>query len=303
MSSKLLDMLAKKSAAIKGATGNREKPIAPAAGVNRYRILPSWRKNADGTRALDEQFFHDFGQHFIKAVGETKPKAVYVCLSKTFGMECPVCNKIEEAKVQSHDDDVINALNEARSGARVMFNVLAVESGEPNTPKILALPPSVASQIFDTIGEWGAEALDLTAGRDFIIERNGTGLATKYAVRVAPKASAVPASVLDKLHNLDEWVKQESEEQQRRAIASVSAVAGLLAAPAGLTTGARPSAASKPTHDFGSSDMDDDALRAVEAASVDATTEAPWGAAAEPAAEPAVAVGEDVDLDALLGGL
>lgn len=295
MSAKLLALLAKKSSEIKGASGNREKVISPASGANRYRILPSWRKNPDGSRAIDDVFFHDFGQHFIKAVGETKPKAVYVCLSKTFGVECPVCDKLEEAINLSHDDDVVNTLKEGRASGRVLLNVLVVESGEPNTPKILSLPPSVASNIFDTIGEWGPEVLSLDKGRDFIIERNGTGLSTKYSVRVSPKESSIPASVLDKLHNLDEWVKQENEEQQRRAVASVSAVAGLLKAPAGMTTGSRPSSDSKPAYDMGSSDMDDDALRHVE------TRTFTPDAVAEPT--PVAAVDEEIDLDALLSGM
>lgn len=293
--SKLLEMLAKKSASIKGASGQREKAISPEAGVSRYRILPSWRKNADGTPALDEQFFHEFGQHFIKGVGETKPKAVYVCLEKTYGRDCPVCQKLADGIAASFDDDVINALKEAKAAGKVLFNVLLTESTDPHTPKILQVPPTVAAQIFDTIAEWGEEALSLDAGRDFIIERTGTGLSTKYAVRVAPKTSTVPASVLTKLHNLDEWVKQESDEQERRAIASVSAVAGLLAAPAGVTTGAA-RIASKPAMDMGRSDDDDDDLRAVEMAGATATT----------AAEPTVAAdssSDSEDLDALLADL
>lgn len=298
--SKLLEMLAKKSSAIKGASGQREKAISPAAGNNRYRILPSWRKDAAGNLIADEQFFHDFGQHFIKGVGETKPKAVYVCLEKTYGRDCPVCQKIADAVAASHDDDVINALKEAKAGGRVLFNVLETESTDPNTPKVLALPPTVAGQIFDTIADWGEEVLSLETGRDFIIERNGTGLATKYAVRVAPKATAVPAAVLTKLHNLDEWVKQESDEQERRALSSVSAVAGLLAAPAGLTTGGSrpaPAIASKPAMDMGGTDLDDDALREVEMAA-----SAPAASAAS-AAAPASAADAEVDLDDILAGL
>lgn len=292
--SKLLEMLAKKSSAIKGAIGNREKAVSPEAGVSRYRILPSWRKNADGTPALDEQFFHEFGQHFIKGVGETKPKAVYVCLEKTYGRDCPVCQKIADGISASFDDDVINALKEAKAAGKVLFNVLLTESTDPHTPKILQVPPTVAAQIFDTIAECGEETLSLDAGRDFIIERTGTGLSTKYAVRVAPKASVVPSSVMGKLHNLDEWVKQESDEQERRALASVSAVAGLLAAPAGVTTGARSLPASTPMVDMGNSDMDD-ALREVEMASVAATP-----AAASPAP---VTDDPTADLDKLLAGL
>ncbi len=299
--SKLLEMLAKKSASIKGASGQREKAISPEAGVSRYRILPSWRKNADGTPALDEQFFHEFGQHFIKGVGETKPKAVYVCLEKTYGRDCPVCQKLADGIAASYDDDVINALKEAKAAGKVLFNVLLTESTDPHTPKILQVPPTVAAQIFDTIAEWGEEALSLDAGRDFIIERTGTGLATKYAVRVAPKVSAVPASVMSKLHNLDEWVKQESEEQERRAIASVSAVAGLLSAPAGVTTGGRP--ASTPKLDMGAAEADtaDDDLRELEMASA-AASAAPAASSASTPAGAAVAADTD-DLDALLNDL
>ncbi|WP_199153499.1 hypothetical protein [Chromobacterium sp. ASV23] len=298
--SALLEMLAKRSAAIKGASGNREKAITPESGATRYRILPSWRKTADGNFDSQAEFFHEFGQHFIKGVGETKPKAVYLCLSKTYGRQCPVCDKLAEGIAKSYDDDVINALKEAKAQGKYLFNVLMPESGDPNTPKILALPPTVAQQIFDNITEWGEEMISLTGGRDVIIERTGTGLSTKYAVRVHPKTTDVPAAVMNKIHDLDEWVKQENDEQERRALASIGAVAGLLAAPAGITTGSAPKPASTPIADFGSADEDDDALRTLEMAAP-AAEGAPASAPAE--AAPAAAAGADVDLDALLATL
>jgi hypothetical protein len=62
--------------------------------------------------------------------------------------------------------------------------------------------------------------------------------------------------VFDKLNNLDEYVRQENEEQQRRALNAINNVAGLLPAVPD---------ADKPRTSFSTVDNDDAALRDVEA--------------------------------------
>src|SRR6185369_17798296 len=88
----LLEKIKQKKAAIQQSSGRREKTMKPTPGKSRWRILPTWRSNEA------EQFWHDFGQHFIKnAAGELQ--AVYVCLSKTYGDErpCEVCESLQHA--------------------------------------------------------------------------------------------------------------------------------------------------------------------------------------------------------------
>ena len=92
-------------------------------------------------------------------------------------------------------------------------------------------------QLVDIVEEWGASVLDPNDGKEIIINRDGKGLNTKYSAQISPKTYIVPPSALAKLNDIDAYVRQESDEQQRRAIAAVNGVAGLL--PAG-TSGDRP---------------------------------------------------------------
>lgn len=202
-----------------------KRTIKPLPGRNKYRILPTWRTTGDPV------FYHDFGQHFIKDTTDVL-KAVYMCVDKTFGHSCPVCDQIARGIMASKDDVTTKALKGAEASHRVLLNVLALDSDTPTEPQVLEVSPTVFTGILGLIEEWGVDMIDLDKGTDIIVNREGTGLLTKYTVQVAAKSNPVPASVMKKIENLDEFVAQESAAVAQKALASVSQVAGLLSMPA-----------------------------------------------------------------------
>lgn len=292
----LMDLLAAKKKALQA--NRRAKTVKPEDGRSRWRILPSWRK-PDAPNP--EQFWHDFGAHYIKdQSGELK--AIYICAEKTFGKPCSICSTVQHAIKNTHDDEMKNLLMESRSTGRVLLNATRPEGENPNEPVIMEVPPSVFEGMINIITEWGIGVLDLEKGMDFVIERSGKGKNTKYSIQIAAKSMPVDPSVMKKIQNLDEYVAQESEEMQQRALTSFREVAGLLAAPA---AGGAAAAASKSSMASMMIDGDDE-LAALEgagkAAPAASAASAPAGAAVGAAAI-AADVPLDAELDALLAGM
>lgn len=223
--SSLMDILRQK----KNAMSRGGKTIKPNPGRNRYRILPGWRP-ADEKGNVDPTFYHDFGQHYIKdTAGEMK--AVYMCVDKTYGRPCAICDHVSKAILSSPDDAVTKALEQAKSTQRILMNVLELDGEQPTTPQVLEIGPGIFGQIISLFDEWGEEMIDLASGQDIVISREGSGLSTKYTVQVASKSKPVDPSVMKKITNLDEFVAQESEEVARRALGAVSSVSGVLPVP------------------------------------------------------------------------
>lgn len=222
----LADLIKNKKAAL--SAGNRKKTAKIPDGTSRWRILPSWRK--DGS----EQFWHDFGQHFIKnSAGEMQ--AVYVCVDKTFGKPCVICDTVRAAVKSAADDATLNALKDAHAAGRILINAMHLDGPTPTEVQIAEIPPTVFDQILGIVQEWmdaGENPMDVKAGKDFLITRVGSGKNTKYSVQVGAKVTKVDAAaVMAKLNDLDAYVAMESSEQEQRALNSVRSVAGLIAAP------------------------------------------------------------------------
>ena len=265
-----------------------EKTVKLKAGKNRVRILPGWRKNGDPT------FFHDFGQHFIKDATDTL-QAVYLCANETYGTSCEICGALGSAAKGVSDDDTIAVLAKAKASRTILVNALMLDSDAPNTPVILELKHGVFGKLLEIIEEWSGSPLDPEKGQEIIMTREGTGLTTKYDAQIGPKIYKIPPATLTQLHDLDAYVKQESDEQKRKAIAAVNTVAGFLAAPASgvgdvpVTTASRLSApAAKPTPEF------EDVPDFTESTSTSSATSAP-------AASADIAL--DSELDDLLANL
>jgi len=231
--SALLALLNKKKQEMAASRRSRTAKL-PDAG-SRWRILGSWR-------GADQPFWHDFGQHYVKdAAGAMQ--AVYVCTEKTFGRPCVICDAVKQAIGGATDEGTMKLAGEAKSAARVLVNALQLDGKEPHKVEILELPPTVFELLIAICAEWeeAGETVLGASGKDIIINRTGTGKNTKYTAQVGAKTTAVPAGVCDKLHDLDEYVAQESTEAQTRALNSVRAIAGMLPAPSasGLPLAAR----------------------------------------------------------------
>lgn len=304
MSNALLELIAKKKADI-AAQSVRQRAANIPANTSEWRILPGWRGEAD------PQFWHDFGQHFVKDKAG-KVQAVYVCTDKTFGRPCQVCDAITSALHSVTDDETSKLVKEAVAGGRVLVNALHVDGPEPNKVQVLSLPPTVFAEIIELMNNWGKEGvniLSLAEGHDITFNKTGTGLNTRYTVSAKPRPRPVPDSIIGQLNNLDNYVAQESEEQARRAISSVRATAGLIGAPAPAAAALpKPSALAEmmvdddPTLDIGKTYVAPAAAPAATAAPavVDVAFEEVKTAPA--AAAPAASTG-DSELDSLLSEL
>lgn len=270
---KLMQLMKNKKAALK----QKAKTLKPNPGANRYVLLPGWRKGEEHV------WFHEFGQHFVKNAAD-EIQAVYPCLEATYGNPCPICEGLNRAMKATTDDETVELLKKAKAGQSFLFNVLALDSDDAGTPQILEVRKSVFGQIVDLIEEWGAAVFDPESPQIITINRDGKGLNTKYSVQISPKKHTLPSGVFSKINNLDEYVRQENEEQQRRALSAISSVAGLLPAAA--------AGADKPRTAASTIDSSDDDLRDLEMRN------------ASVAAKPSAAdIALDDELDDLLGDL
>jgi hypothetical protein len=225
----LLDLINAKKQQIDAGKRSNAKRIPD--GRSRLRILPSWR--TDGNQ-LDNQFWHDYGQHFIKQVGVNGIETVaatYICVDRTHGRACEVCKAIAEAAGSVNDDALSKLITSAKASARTLVNALHIDGSTPTVPEVFEFPPTVFEQFIGLMQLYlleGVNILSLQDGFDISIERTGKGLSTKYTVAAAPKSTAINADVLTKITDLDKYVAQENDTNKVRAITEIRNVAGLL---------------------------------------------------------------------------
>lgn len=223
----LRELLRKKKQSIEAASGRRGKTEKLPNGQSKWRILPSWRG------AGEYQFWHDFGQHFVKdEAGDLK--AVYVCVSKTYTRDCPICEMIEAAW-DATDDDGRAILKESIARGRVLVNAIRVDGDGDDSPVILELPPTVFEKVCDIglLDDYGDDFITLDKGVDITFTRSGKGMNTEYSVNAARKSRAIDPSVMKRIANLDDYVAQEYDEAKQKALASLKRTAGALPGVAG----------------------------------------------------------------------
>ena len=228
---KLMAMIASKKQSMKKVV----KPMKLLTGDNRIRLLPGWRSIDKTTGTVDVNadptFFHDFGQHFVKNAAK-ELKAIYICTTQTFGTPCEVCDSLAQAVKVAGDDATIKTIEEAKSRKSFLLNVQMLDSTEPNRPQILEVGFGIMSDLLNLLGETESAPLNVINGNVIKINRDGTGLNTKYTVGLALKnpttmlTTDVSAASLKLINDLDEYVKQESVERQRLAVAAVGGLVG-----------------------------------------------------------------------------
>lgn len=207
--------------------GNANRPEKISSEKNLIRILPSW----DGT--VEGDFHQYWGQHFIKDTAGNL-KAVYICTQTVFDEPCEVCNMIAQGAAATADEEILKALKEARSSNRVLVNALYLKGGKNDNPTTQPVVLELAPTVFDMIlaaaqayMEEDVNVFSLEEGVNFIVERTGTGFNTEYKVTPAPKSTKIDASVMDKVRNLRDWARQESETELNKAVTSVRVIAGV----------------------------------------------------------------------------
>lgn len=213
-------------AAIKGAkakhAGPKGKIVGLKEGKNRVRILP----NPDP----ELPFWHDLGVHWIKPEKNAKPMAVVGCHDHTYDKPCPICVAIDKAAKLTTDDDELEVIKEMTARKQVLVNALMRNGENPNDPVVLGLTSTTFSNLCSIIEEYAEEfgdVLDLKNGLDFVIERTGKGLDTKYSIMPAPKSEAVGKDVMSRIVDLKEFVSQEYFRNDTKALNAIAEITGV----------------------------------------------------------------------------
>jgi len=286
----ILDLVRQKQEKINSdkLRGMRTFKIPPGDTV--LRILPSWAGEG-------EQFWHDWGQHFIKVnPNQDKPDAVYMCAEKTYEKECAICSTVRQAMANTDDDKERTALKENLAQKKYLLNVLVrTDKGRENDVQVVEIGQTIFDSILALFSEWG-DITHLTDGTDIKVTRTGSGFDTKYTLMPTRTSAAVAEDVLTRLVDLNSMVKQESEEKLRMAMNKIGAVIGVLP-PAGAVPASRSLAAS-----LGSDDMDEIEDGDVLEIEVPKAVEPVVAKVAEPAlgADDAPFETDDEDIEALL---
>lgn len=224
-----------------------DKHDKPIAGKVEIRILPSWR-------GPGEDFWQDWGIHWVKNPGDDKAKAVHMCLAKTFGEPCPICDALDVASRTASDDLEIQAIKDSSASQRFLFNVINITKNGPDSdPVIFEVPMGLANEIFSIMGDFG-DITDLENGHNLIINGTGEGMKRKYSATPKKDPSKVSKAQAAKVANLDEHVQQQNQKKMMEAINAVNMITGVV----GSSSPAVSYDAPKKVSHMPSSDFDDD---------------------------------------------
>lgn len=211
------ELLAQKKRELKTKDAANIRPNKFADGQTTIVILPGWRG------AGDLQFWHDFGMHFVKH-GKGKFYA-HICMDKTFEKECDICAAIGQSISMSDDDDTIEALKQVNASQRYLVNAAQIKAGEVGDVEVYELPATVFEAIVDVMEEW--DDIIGEKARPLIVNREGSGLSTKYSVTPSPKTIRIPDEKLKAVIDLDAVVSQTNPTKMKQVISTIGAIAGI----------------------------------------------------------------------------
>lgn len=191
-------------------------------GVTAIRILPGWRKD-------DPTFFHDFGQTFIKDM-DKNVLAVIGDRRITYGEDDAVRSLIQKAQGDAITDAQREHYKEMLAKPRVLVNALILNDKEvdPNEPQVVDFSETQFDQIAEQIELAGIadEFLDLNEGFNLNVSKTGTGFKTKYTFSFERKPTAVDASVLENLIDIDAFIRSKFADTERAVNAIKSLTQG-----------------------------------------------------------------------------
>ena len=195
-----------------------EKPMTPKLGINKFVLLPGWNPQAP------ELFWREFGAHYIKDTSN-KVAGFYPCDEVIYGRECPVCQALANASRMTNDDATLDLIKQARAGRQFLVNAILIgENG--NNPVVFALSKTAFEQLMNVIGAWGQAIFDPANPQVIQIERTGTGFETRYNMTVTPEKFPLPADVMSKVKNLDDYVNQRTDAMAKKAVLGLAGLTG-----------------------------------------------------------------------------
>ena len=172
----------------------------PKEHSNLIRILPPY----SGEDWYKETWFH-FG------VGvDRKPIA---CARRLLDEACYICEKVDELR-KSEDPRDVELPTQIASRRRVFYNIIDLDDVESGV-QIFSSGVTIFKELLMYVADpdWG-DITDPEEGYDIVIEREGTGIDTKYTVRAKKNpTSLIDPGLLDELRDLDEMVEILPYEQ------------------------------------------------------------------------------------------
>lgn len=247
-----------REAARKASMRRRETYWKPKEGTNKFRLLPPWTE--EGPNA--GQFWRELYVHYnvtcydspdgdnkfsVACPKESEHAAELLGLEPGSDMACPICEAITVLK-QSQDPADVAMAKDSRPSQRLYSNIIDLEDPtwtadaieelktngcpEDSLPKfgdpkvqVYTYGPTVMSMILDFFQD-ETDITELKDGRDLYLEREGTGLKTKYRLRPNLEKTEAPitAEQFDKhAWDLDRVMPFCSTEQMDAILAGASA--------------------------------------------------------------------------------
>ena len=176
-----LDQLEKQDALVESNSSVGADFMKPQEGKNRVRFLPP--------KAAGQSPFVMVNEHFIETPGGQKVR--FACPRLMEKKPCPACQQADELKRSGNPIDRDKAWS-LYPKLRVYANVYDREN--PGNPRILAFGKTVwngLKRIRRDRDEGGDFTNPMADGFDVIINREGTGLQTKYSVSTSRSDSAL----------------------------------------------------------------------------------------------------------------
>lgn len=138
--------------------------IRPNPGINQYRLV---------FPVGLQYFFLEIKKHFLQ-------KTAIYCLDM-WKKPCPICQQLDILKNAGFTKQA------ADSRAQQTFFVVVLDRANPMQPSLLELKKTAFNQVLSLVADpdYGKNLFIPSKGRDIKIEKTGTGMSTKYAVKPA----------------------------------------------------------------------------------------------------------------------
>jgi len=190
----------------------------PEDGKNTVRPIKFLHDGEEELYAWDAKHWGDFA-------GEKK---CVTCLGKEG--DCPICELEDEISPDLWNGEFANKDKPGiKARGRILMNVIVRGKGDSNDRLVVAaFAPSVVlgsknavgmNSFFDPEDDDFCDPLDEDNGRDFIIEKSGEGMKTRYKVRLANNASEVGMDVAGK--DLYQFISETTNEEYDSAVDAI----------------------------------------------------------------------------------
>lgn len=181
------------------------------AGENLVRFLPP----AEPGQAPYTKVY----QHFINRGPADRP-IVFNCPKRMNGGHCPACAKADALIATGNKADKEEAMK-LYPKLRVFYNVINRHDEEAG-PQVLGVGKKIHEELMGlrANARAGGDFFHPIEGFDVVIEKEGTGLNTKYTVNAVRNSS----QLTDKLETAQDWIDNQDDHKQQAYVPSLEEV-------------------------------------------------------------------------------